>query len=209
MTYKILETNPVINIHKFFVDTIEDLESLPKEPASTALVAATGDTYICTNAGTYVMYIDNPINSSGDEDNNNNVKYKLTGSFTETSTIDETFSIHFEECIVKDNLLMLDNRHEKITTASAGALIAIVIEGMMPEKFSSNPFSIVESSTDNLVRPGIDSDKSYSVDVYLCPLEDTREYDTETDDRRGYYAEFFIMPPDDIHVIIDVGESQE
>lgn len=65
MVYKILEADPVINIHKFFVDNVADLETLPKEPASTALVAATGDTYICNNVGKWVMYIDNPIEDSG------------------------------------------------------------------------------------------------------------------------------------------------
>ena len=49
MTYKILKTNPRRNTHEFFIDEIEDLQILPKEPASTALVAATGDIYICTN----------------------------------------------------------------------------------------------------------------------------------------------------------------
>lgn len=51
MVYKILETNPIINTHKFFVDNVEDLSKLPKEAASTALVANTGDTYICNNNG--------------------------------------------------------------------------------------------------------------------------------------------------------------
>jgi len=44
-----LKTNPRRNTHEFFIDEIEDLQILPKEPASTALVAATGDIYICTN----------------------------------------------------------------------------------------------------------------------------------------------------------------
>lgn len=51
MVYKILEANPIINTHKFFVDEIKDLKELPIEPASIALVASTGDTYICNNAG--------------------------------------------------------------------------------------------------------------------------------------------------------------
>lgn len=72
MVYKILESDPVRNTHKFFVDDIEDLETLPKEPASTALVANTGDTYICNNNKQWIMYIDNPIgntpNSSSDTD---------------------------------------------------------------------------------------------------------------------------------------------
>lgn len=49
MTYKILEADPIRSTHKFFVDNVNDLEELPKEPASTALVANTGDTYICNN----------------------------------------------------------------------------------------------------------------------------------------------------------------
>lgn len=49
MAYKILKTNPRRNTHEFFVDTENDLQKLPKEPASTALVATTGDLYICTN----------------------------------------------------------------------------------------------------------------------------------------------------------------
>ena len=50
MAYKILSSNPRRNTHKFFVDTTEDLLKLPKETASTALVATTGKTYICNNA---------------------------------------------------------------------------------------------------------------------------------------------------------------
>lgn len=56
MTYKILKTNPRRNTHEFFIDEIEDLQILPKEPASTALVAATGDIYICTNDKEWVKF---------------------------------------------------------------------------------------------------------------------------------------------------------
>lgn len=49
MSYKILSSNPRRSTHHFFVDTVEDLQQLPKEPASTALVAIPGDTYICNN----------------------------------------------------------------------------------------------------------------------------------------------------------------
>ena len=49
MTYKVLKSNPRRNTHEFFIDEESDLQILPKEPASTALVAATGDFYICNN----------------------------------------------------------------------------------------------------------------------------------------------------------------
>jgi len=51
MAYKTLSANVALNTHEFLVDDIENLQELPQEPASTALVAATGDTYICNNAG--------------------------------------------------------------------------------------------------------------------------------------------------------------
>ena len=49
MNYKTLSFNPRRNIYHFFIDTLEDLKYLPKETASTVLVGATGETYICTN----------------------------------------------------------------------------------------------------------------------------------------------------------------
>ncbi len=67
MKYKILEADPIRGTHKFFVDNISDLEELPKEPGSTTLVANTGDTYICNNIGEWVMYIDNPIEGTNDD----------------------------------------------------------------------------------------------------------------------------------------------
>ncbi len=206
MTYKILETDPIRNIHKFFIDNIADLETLPKEPASTALVAATGDTYICNNMGTYVMYIDNPINNSGDEDNNNNnkVKYKLTGLLSEDVANPQEYSIHFKKCIVENNLVTLDSHHEEITTASAGALVAVVIEGLMPDWKHGEYFFIDGPNTDNLRTTTDDP-----IGTPLYHLEDTREYDIETGDRRGHYAEFYIMPPDDITVTLSIGEPQE
>ena len=66
MAYKTLSANVALNTHEFLVDDIENLQELPQEPASTALVAATGDTYICNNAGKWVMYIDNPIENTSD-----------------------------------------------------------------------------------------------------------------------------------------------
>lgn len=49
--YKMLSANPVLDTHEFFIDNVADLEILPIEPASSALVANTGDIYICNNAG--------------------------------------------------------------------------------------------------------------------------------------------------------------
>ncbi len=49
MPYKILRNNPRRNTHEFFIDEETDLALLPKEPASTAIIAITGDTYICNN----------------------------------------------------------------------------------------------------------------------------------------------------------------
>ena len=49
MSYKILSFNPRRNTHHFFIDTIEDLQILPQKSGSTALIATTGETYICNN----------------------------------------------------------------------------------------------------------------------------------------------------------------
>lgn len=56
MSYKILSSNPRRSTHHFFVDTVEDLQQLPKEPASTALVAIPGDTYICNNNKEWILF---------------------------------------------------------------------------------------------------------------------------------------------------------
>lgn len=48
--YKILSADVQHNTHQFLVDTVSDLEDLPKEPGSAALVANSGDVYICNNA---------------------------------------------------------------------------------------------------------------------------------------------------------------
>lgn len=56
MSYKILDTNRITHTHKFFINSLEDLNSLPKEPASTALIANENKTYICTNAGNWVLF---------------------------------------------------------------------------------------------------------------------------------------------------------
>jgi len=56
MSYKILKTNPRRNTHEFFVDTPNDIKNLPKEPASIATIATTGDTYICNNKKEWVKF---------------------------------------------------------------------------------------------------------------------------------------------------------
>lgn len=56
MSYKILDTNRITHTHKFFINSLEDLNILPKEPASTALIANENKTYICTNAGNWVLF---------------------------------------------------------------------------------------------------------------------------------------------------------
>lgn len=56
MNYKTLASNPRRNTHHFFVDMVQGLQHLPKEVASTALVAATGETYICTNDKQWVLF---------------------------------------------------------------------------------------------------------------------------------------------------------
>ena len=48
--YKILSADVQRNTHQFLVDEVSDLDSLPKEPGSVALVANDGDVYICNNA---------------------------------------------------------------------------------------------------------------------------------------------------------------
>lgn len=52
--YKILQTDVRLNTHQFLVDTVIDLNELPKETGSVALVANTGDVYICNNAKEWV-----------------------------------------------------------------------------------------------------------------------------------------------------------
>lgn len=69
MTYKILKTNPRRNTHEFFIDETGDLQILPKEPASTALVAATGDIYICTNDKEWVKFKKSCHDGGNDDDN--------------------------------------------------------------------------------------------------------------------------------------------
>lgn len=69
MAYKILTSNPRRNTHHFFIDEAQDTQQLPKEPASTAFVAATGDTYICTNDKQWIKF---NINKGCSSSNNNN-----------------------------------------------------------------------------------------------------------------------------------------
>lgn len=79
MSYKILKTNSRRNTHEFFIDTPEDIIKLPKEPASIAKVATTGDFYICNNKKQWVKFnycYDNDDSSSNGE-----------GSITPTGTI--------------------------------------------------------------------------------------------------------------------------
>lgn len=71
MSYKILSSNPRRSTHHFFVDTVEDLQQLPKEPASTALVAIPGDTYICNNNKEWILF--NNIDEYSQNDFNINV----------------------------------------------------------------------------------------------------------------------------------------
>ena len=51
---KILQTDVRLNTHQFLVDTAIDLNDLPKETGSVALVANTGEVYICNNAKEWV-----------------------------------------------------------------------------------------------------------------------------------------------------------
>lgn len=48
--YKILSADVQLGTHQFLVDEVSDLDNLPKEPGSAALVANTGEVYICNNA---------------------------------------------------------------------------------------------------------------------------------------------------------------
>ena len=56
MAHRVLWSNRRRNTHEFFVDTVDDLQKLAKEPASTALIATTGDKYIYTNGGEWVKF---------------------------------------------------------------------------------------------------------------------------------------------------------
>lgn len=111
MAYKILETDPIHNTHKFFVDDIEDLETLPIESASSALVANTGDTYICNNNSQWVMYIDNPIGDGGSGG----------GAQSYPLTVGEgsKFTVKF-----------IDPSGNEITEAPAGTIVQIDCESM-------------------------------------------------------------------------------
>lgn len=54
--YKILQADARLNTHQFLVDNVADLEQLPKETGSVALVANTGDVYVCNNAKEWVKF---------------------------------------------------------------------------------------------------------------------------------------------------------
>lgn len=54
--YKVLYADPILETHDFFIDTPDDLAYLPIEPSSAAVVATTGDIYVCTNAGNWVKF---------------------------------------------------------------------------------------------------------------------------------------------------------
>ena len=54
--YKVLYADPILETHDFFIDTPDDLAYLPIEPSSAAVVATTGDIYVCTNAGIWVKF---------------------------------------------------------------------------------------------------------------------------------------------------------
>lgn len=62
MSYKVLKTNPRRNTHEFFIDTLDDIKNLPKEPASIATIATTGDIYICNNKKEWIKFIDKTKN---------------------------------------------------------------------------------------------------------------------------------------------------
>lgn len=48
--YKTLSADPRTRTHEFLVDSVADLDKLPKETGSAALVASIGDIYVCNNA---------------------------------------------------------------------------------------------------------------------------------------------------------------
>lgn len=47
--YKILNSNIQANTHEFLINSVDDLEQLPKEIGSIALIANSSDVYICNN----------------------------------------------------------------------------------------------------------------------------------------------------------------
>lgn len=47
--YKILNSNIQANTHEFLINSVDDLEQLPKEVGSIALIANSSDVYICNN----------------------------------------------------------------------------------------------------------------------------------------------------------------
>ena len=69
--YKILKTDPVLDTHDFFIDSVEDLAELPIEPASAALVATTGDIYVCTNEKKWTQ-----LNTSNSKNKSNNSSFE-------------------------------------------------------------------------------------------------------------------------------------
>lgn len=47
--YKILQSDVQFNTHQFLIDNATELNDLPKEVGSVALIANTGNIYICNN----------------------------------------------------------------------------------------------------------------------------------------------------------------
>jgi hypothetical protein len=52
--YKTLSSDSRAGTHQWLVDNVSDLDGLRKEVGSAALVANTGDVYICNNAKEWV-----------------------------------------------------------------------------------------------------------------------------------------------------------
>ncbi len=93
MAYKTLSADVVLQTHEFFVDTAADLEELPIEPASSALVVNTGDIYICNNAGEWVNFSNTNNNSTDNTDDSS----EETFSDTSTTTLGNAVRIQFQE----------------------------------------------------------------------------------------------------------------
>lgn len=105
MNYKTLASNPRRNTHHFFVDIVEGLQYLPKEVASTALVAATGETYICTNDKQWVLFkpkkSNNNDNTTPSDDSQNQDKIVLNNIGVVSLYVTENdlpYDFQFEGC---------------------------------------------------------------------------------------------------------------
>ena len=146
MSYKILKANPRRNTHEFFVDTPNDIIKLPKEPASIAKVATTGDFYICNNKKQWVKF-----NCCHDDDDSSG-----EGGITPTGTI------IIEENSVYD-VSQYANAYVNVPNPSTGTLDIIVNDIYDVTNYASVDVDVPNPSTGTLT---ITQNNTYNVAQY-------------------------------------------